>query len=165
MNPFLAPALAWRTLRDRPDAARVPACCSRATGRPGPDAGQGVGGGQRPAPATQQPGKQARAWRRGLAWTALAVSGACASFTAGAVDANSATVAELISVRGIGPKTALLIVRERERGGAFESLSDLADRVRGIGPKRARAMQAGGLEVHGQPTGAAGSGVAAGSGR
>ncbi|WP_415832236.1 ComEA family DNA-binding protein [Kerstersia similis] len=107
---------------------------------------------------------QARTWRRRLAWTALAVSGACASFSAQAVDANAATVAELISVRGIGPKTALLIVRERERGGAFESLTDLADRVRGIGLKRARAMQAGGLEVKARLPGAV-SGPAAPGGR
>lgn len=86
-------------------------------------------------------------WSKRLAMVMLAVAAACAALPAGAVDANLASAEELQAVRGIGPKTALLIVRERERGGAFESISDLSDRVRGIGPKRARAMQANGLSV------------------
>ena len=38
-------------------------------------------------------------------------------------------------------------MQERERAGAFESLDDLA--VRGIGPKKAKALQAAGLTVGG----------------
>lgn len=64
-----------------------------------------------------------------------------------AVNANSATAQQLESISGIGPKTAQVIIDERNRGGSFESFDDLAERVKGIGPKKARALQAAGLTV------------------
>lgn len=98
-------------------------------------------------------------WRRprglsrvmgGSIWRLLAAAGmALAAATASAVDINSATAQQLESVSGIGPSTARTIVQERERAGAFESLDDLAERVRGIGPKKAKALQAAGLTVGG----------------
>ncbi|NYT81654.1 helix-hairpin-helix domain-containing protein [Alcaligenaceae bacterium] len=63
------------------------------------------------------------------------------------VDVNSATPEQLRGVRGIGPKTAETIVEERTRGGRYESIEDLSDRVKGIGPKKATALQAAGLTV------------------
>lgn len=66
-----------------------------------------------------------------------------------AVDANVATAEQLESLRGIGPKTAQTIVRERARSGPFHSLQDFTERIRGIGPKRAAALQAAGLRVGG----------------
>jgi len=63
------------------------------------------------------------------------------------VDLNTATAEQLQTVSGIGPKTAELIIEERERGGRFASLQDVADRVRGIGPKRLESLQAGGATV------------------
>ena len=97
-------------------------------------------------------------WRRprrlnrvmgGSIWRLLAAASmALAATAASAVDVNSATVQQLESVSGIGPSTARTIVQERERAGAFESLDDLAERVRGIGPK-AKALQAAGLTVGG----------------
>ena len=79
----------------------------------------------------------------GSIWRLLAAAGmALAAATASAVDVNSATAQQLESVSGIGPSTARTIVQERERAGAFESLDDLAERVRGIGPKKAKALQA-----------------------
>jgi competence protein ComEA len=48
---------------------------------------------------------------------------------------NSASTAELERVPGLGPTRARAIAEERQRGGAFESLEALAQRVRGIGPK------------------------------
>src|SRR3546814_10253172 len=42
---------------------------------------------------------------------------------------------------------AQVIIEERARGGRYESLDDLSDRVKGIGPKKAAAMQASGLTV------------------
>lgn len=64
-----------------------------------------------------------------------------------AVDLNQASAQDLQAISGIGPKTASMIVDERTRGGNFSSLSDLSDRVRGIGPKKAAALQAAGLKV------------------
>lgn len=64
-----------------------------------------------------------------------------------ALDLNTATEAQLRGVRGIGPKTAQVILEERERGGRYESFSDLSDRVKGIGPKKANALQAAGLAI------------------
>lgn len=66
-----------------------------------------------------------------------------------ALDLNTATEAQLKGVRGIGPKTAQIILEERERGGRYESFSDLSDRVKGIGPKKASALQAAGLAIEG----------------
>jgi competence protein ComEA len=74
--------------------------------------------------------------------------------TAHALDVNTASAQQLEALRGVGPKTAQIIVQERLRGGQFESIEDLSDRVRGIGPKKAQALQAAGLTVGG------GSGVA-----
>lgn len=64
-----------------------------------------------------------------------------------AVNANSATAQQLETITGIGPKTAQLIIDERTRGGSFESFDDLSERVKGIGPKKARSLQAAGLKV------------------
>jgi len=101
--------------------------------------------------------------RRGLARSRLARTVGALALAAGlglagsdamAVDLNTATAEQLQSLRGIGPKTAQIILQERERGGRFESIEDLSDRVRGIGPKRAQALQAAGLTV-GKGAGAA----------
>jgi len=72
---------------------------------------------------------------------------ALAPFSASALDLNSATAEQLQTLSGIGPKTAELIIEERERGGKFESLQDVSDRVRGIGPKRLESLQAAGATV------------------
>lgn len=73
-----------------------------------------------------------------------------------AVDVNAATQAQLEAVRGIGPKTAQIIIQERGRGGDYESFQDLSERVKGIGPKKAASLQAAGLTL-----GAAKPGIAA----
>ncbi|EHK65012.1 ComEA family DNA-binding protein [Achromobacter arsenitoxydans] len=88
-----------------------------------------------------------RALRRAFSVLLLSVGLGVAAPPAQAVDLNKASAAELESVRGIGPRTAEVIVRERERGGEFESLEDLTERVRGIGQKKAQALQAAGLTV------------------
>lgn len=69
--------------------------------------------------------------------------------TAGALDLNTATLDQLQGIRGIGPKTARIILDERTRGGRYLSFADLSDRVRGIGPRRAQALQAAGLTIDG----------------
>jgi competence ComEA-like helix-hairpin-helix protein len=55
------------------------------------------------------------------------------------VDLNHADVRELQTLPGVGKVTAERIVEERERGGPFDSVADLA-RVRGLGPARIRAI-------------------------
>ena len=71
------------------------------------------------------------------------------SMSAQALDLNAATAEQLQDLRGVGPRTAQIIVQERNRAGRVESLEDLSDRVRGIGPKRIQALQAAGLRVMG----------------
>lgn len=51
------------------------------------------------------------------------------------VDLNSADVAALDTLPGVGPSTAAKIVADREANGPFTSVDDL-QRVAGIGPKR-----------------------------
>jgi len=77
----------------------------------------------------------------------VAAALALASFGAAAVDLNTATAEQLQTLNGIGPKTAELIIQERERGGRFVSLQDVADRVSGIGPKRLESLQTAGATV------------------
>ncbi len=66
---------------------------------------------------------------------------------AGAVDLNTADAQQLQQIKGIGPRTAELILEERQRGGPFDSLQDLADRVKGIGAKKIITMEQAGLKV------------------
>jgi len=84
------------------------------------------------------------------AWLGIALgvlAGAALPTPAFALDVNAATQEQLREVRGIGPKTAQIIVEERDRSGRYESFSDLSDRVKGIGPKKAAALQASGLTI------------------
>lgn len=81
--------------------------------------------------------------------------------TAGALDLNTATLDQLRGIRGIGPKTARIILDERTRGGRYLSFADLSDRVRGIGPRRAQALQAAGLTIDGGGTRLSGQGTEA----
>jgi len=50
------------------------------------------------------------------------------------VNINTATVAELQSIKGIGPKTASAIVAYRTEHGGFKSINEL-ENVKGIGSK------------------------------
>lgn len=86
-----------------------------------------------------------------VAGTFASAAGLLATFflpgLAFALDVNAATQEQLRGVRGIGPKTAQIIIEERSRGGRYESLEDLSDRVKGIGSKKASSLQAAGLSV------------------
>lgn len=64
-----------------------------------------------------------------------------------ALDLSTANAQELQQIKGIGPRTAELILEERQRGGPFDSLQDLADRVKGIGAKKIITMEQSGLKV------------------
>jgi len=70
-----------------------------------------------------------------------------AAAPAHALDVNQASAQQLEGIRGIGPRTAEIIVGERDRGGKFDSFEDLAERVRGIGLKKAQALESAGLQI------------------
>jgi competence protein ComEA len=78
---------------------------------------------------------------------AVMLAGVGVGLSAQALELNTASAEQLKDLRGVGPRTAQIIVQERNRAGPFESLEDLSDRVRGIGPKRLQTLQAAGLRV------------------
>jgi competence protein ComEA len=81
----------------------------------------------------------------------------CAGLAA-AVEVNTADQAALESVKGIGPVHAKAIIDERTKNGPFKDADDLAARVKGIGPKSVKNLEAAGLTINGSgapPTGAA----------
>jgi competence protein ComEA len=86
------------------------------------------------------------------------VASALALFAAAAfaaVDVNKATLADLESVKGVGPSIAGKIFDERKKG-AFKDWNDMVDRVKGIGEGNATKFSAEGLTVNGKAfTGAA----------
>jgi competence protein ComEA len=65
-----------------------------------------------------------------------------------AVDVNTATQAELESVKGIGPAISQKILDERKKGN-FKDWPDLVNRVKGIGDKNGAKFSTGGLTVNG----------------
>ncbi|GAB7525632.1 hypothetical protein PBS_46220 [Paraburkholderia sp. 2C] len=81
----------------------------------------------------------------------------CAGLAA-AVEVNTADQAALESVKGIGPVHAKAIIDERTKNGPFKDADDLAARVKGIGSKSVKNLEAAGLTINGSgapPTGAA----------
>ena len=85
---------------------------------------------------------------------AMIAVGLAATSPTQALDVNTASAGQLESLRGIGPRTAKMIVHERSRAGAFESMEDLSDRVRGLGERRVRSLSQAGLEVKSSKEGA-----------
>jgi competence protein ComEA len=66
-----------------------------------------------------------------------------------AVDVNTATAADLDSIKGIGPGTSGKMLDER-KASPFKSWADLVQRVPGIGDKRASKLSSEGLTVNGE---------------
>ncbi len=73
----------------------------------------------------------------------------CAAAAFAAVDVNTASPADLDSIKGIGPSTSTKILEVR-KGGKFKDWSDLIERMPGIGDKRAAKLSAEGLTVNGE---------------
>ena len=71
-----------------------------------------------------------------------------------AVDINKATVADLDSIKGIGPATSAKMLDER-KATPFKDWADLIQRVGGIGSKKAAQLSDNGLTVNGQTYGGA----------
>lgn len=65
-----------------------------------------------------------------------------------AVDVNTATEADLDSIKGIGPGTSGKMLEQR-KASKFKDWPDLIARVPGIGDKRAAKLSAEGLTVNG----------------
>ena len=65
-----------------------------------------------------------------------------------AVDVNTASAADLDSVKGIGPGMSKRIINERAKG-QFKDWGDFIARVKGLGEKNAANFSAGGMTVNG----------------
>lgn len=81
-----------------------------------------------------------------LSNTALASSANASS----GVELNTATEAELDSVRGIGPDLSARLLAERAKA-PFRDWADLIARVKPMGPAQAQRLSEAGLRVNGQP--------------
>ena len=57
----------------------------------------------------------------------------------GRINLNTATVNQIETIKGIGPKTAARIIKQRNAMGRFTRLEDLL-RIKGIGPKTLRRL-------------------------
>ena len=67
-----------------------------------------------------------------------------------AVDANTATEAELDGVKGLGPSQTARILQAREKA-PFKDWADFMARVKGIKPPTAAKLSHNGLTVNEQP--------------
>lgn len=67
-----------------------------------------------------------------------------------AVDANTATEAELDGIKGLGPSQTARILLAREKG-EFKDWADFMARVKGIKPPTAAKLSHNGLTVNEQP--------------
>ena len=77
-----------------------------------------------------------------------AVLALAATVALAAVDVNSASVADLDSIKGIGAGTSAKILDGR-KSAKFKDWDDFIERVPGIGDKRAAQLSAEGLTVNG----------------
>lgn len=77
----------------------------------------------------------------------LAMLYAAAAFAA--VDVNTAKVADLDGVKGIGPAMSKRILEERKKG-KFKDWQDLVSRVKGLGDTSAARLSKEGLTVNGE---------------
>lgn len=67
------------------------------------------------------------------------IVGSVSAFAAGKIDINTATVEQLIEVKGIGEVLAQRIIDYRLKHGTFKSLEEL-DNVKGVGSKKLDKM-------------------------
>lgn len=89
--------------------------------------------------------------RKLFALTALAVLICWTGTLWAVIDVNTASNSQLQQLTRVGPKTAVKIIDARKSGGPFKSLSDLARRVKGIGPKTIEKWVASGNVVCNPP--------------
>ncbi|MDZ5459079.1 ComEA family DNA-binding protein [Azohydromonas lata] len=87
--------------------------------------------------------------KRFVTSASMALLWSCGIQAAAALDANTATQAQLEQLRGIGVAMSEKLLAERARQ-PFESWADLLSRVPGIGPRGAARLSDQGLRVGGQ---------------
>lgn len=71
------------------------------------------------------------------------------AFALNIVEVNEATEQQLTQLKGIGSKTAQMIIQERQRAGAFRSVQDFSARVKGMGKKKVERLLQQGMRVNG----------------
>lgn len=86
----------------------------------------------------------------GCVRAAALAAAAALSMAAAAVELNSADLAALETVRGIGPGLSQRLIAERERA-PFKDWADVIRRVPGVGGASAARLSDSGLTVRGQP--------------
>ena len=67
---------------------------------------------------------------------------------AATVEVNNADQASLEALKGLGPVKSKAIIEERAKG-SFKDADDLANRVKGLGPKSVAKLEAQGLTING----------------
>lgn len=78
------------------------------------------------------------------AFMILLFAGASLAADPKVLDVNTANAEELMTVKGVGEKTAAKIIVEREKNGPFASIEALGDRVKGVGDKTVANFKAAG---------------------
>lgn len=81
---------------------------------------------------------------------ALLVFALLAAPSVAAVELNSADLAALETVRGIGPELSAKLLAERQKA-PFKDWDDVIRRVPGVGRASAARLSTAGLTVQGQP--------------
>lgn len=92
---------------------------------------------QRKSQAAAAPSAKATTSQRTRARTSSGNSGN--NGNSGRINLNTATVNQIETIKGIGPKTAARIIKQRNAMGRFTRLEDLL-RIKGIGPKTLRRL-------------------------
>lgn len=67
-----------------------------------------------------------------------------------ALEINQADVADLDSIKGIGPSLSLAIIKARKQDGPFKDWADFEARVKGAGKKKSAQLSNAGLTVNGR---------------
>ena len=80
----------------------------------------------------------------------MAAGFALLAMSAHALDVNQANVAELDSLKGMGPALSAKVLKAREQA-PFQSWQDLMARSVGLGKAKAQQFSEQGLTVNGQP--------------
>ena len=78
----------------------------------------------------------------------IALGALVAATAFAAVDVNKASLAELESIKGIGPTNSAQILGERQKA-PFKDWNDLTTRVKGVGDASAAKFSQNGLTVNG----------------